>query len=399
MQTGSTAMRYRSDKYGNQISILGFGCMRFTTSGGKIDLSKAASEVKAAIEGGVNYFDTAYIYPGSEAAIGEILETLGVRDQVCLATKLPHYMVKTPVDLDRFFNEELRRLRTDHIDYYLIHMLTNAQAWERLCELGIREWIDLIKKEGKIRQIGFSFHGGTESFIRIVDAYDWEFCQIQYNYVDEYSQAGVRGLHYAAEKGLPVVIMEPLRGGRLADKLPKAAVDELAAYHEKRSPASWGFRWLFNQPEVTCVLSGMNSLTMLEENLQTASSIQPGELTQEEIHVYQQVVKIINEKTKVPCTGCRYCMPCPKGVDIPGCFSAYNHSSSDGMYIGLKEYFMCMVLRQNYTGVSNCIGCGKCEKHCPQGISIRQELKAVKRKFENPPLKLVIKLAPKIVKY
>lgn len=392
-------MQYRQDKYGNQISILGYGCMRFTGSAGKIDIAKAQEEIRTAIENGINYYDTAYLYPGSEAALGTILRNLNARDKVYIATKLPHYMVKKESDFDRFFTEELQRLQTDHVDYYLIHMLTNVEAWERLCGLGILEWIARKKEEGKIRQIGFSFHGGVESFLRIVDAYDWEFCQIQYNYLDEHSQAGVKGLKYAAEKGLPVIIMEPLRGGRLTDKLPEAAYEVFRKYPVKRSPAAWGLRWLWNQPEVTCVLSGMNSLEMLHDNLETADSIHEGELNEEEMKAYRKVVDIINAKIKVPCTGCRYCMPCPRGVDIPGCFSAYNHGSSDNLFTGLKEYMMCMVLRQKYTGVSNCIGCGKCEQHCPQGIEIRKELKAIKRRYECPPLKLVFKVAPKFVKY
>ncbi|MBQ9031678.1 MAG: aldo/keto reductase [Parasporobacterium sp.] len=392
-------MQYRKDKYGNEISVLGFGCMRFTTSGGKIDYDKAKSEIKAALDGGVNYFDTAYIYPGSEALVGQVLEDLKAREQVSITTKLPHYMVKKREDLDRFFNEELSRLRTDHVDYYLIHMLTDADSWKRLCDLGICDWIREKKASGQIRQIGFSYHGGTEMFCRLIDAYDWEFCQIQYNYQDEYAQAGVKGLHYASGKGLPVIIMEPLRGGRLANKLPAEALKLLEEYPVRRTAAAWGFRWLYNQPEVTCILSGMNSLEMVRENLETADSIRPGELTEEEFQIYRDVVNIINRKIKVPCTGCRYCMPCPKGVDIPGCFSAYNNSKSNNLYVGLKEYVMCTVLRTNYSGVSNCIQCGKCEQHCPQGIPIRKELRAIKHRYEFPPLNLVYKLLPKFMKY
>ena len=392
-------MQYRTDRYGNDISILGLGCMRFTTTAGRIDLDKAKEEIKAAIEGGINYFDTAYIYPGSEAAVGAILQDLGMRNRVRIATKLPHYLLKKPEDFERYFKEQLTRLQTDHVEYYLMHMLTDADSWKRLCDMGIREWIREKKKSGQIGQIGFSYHGGTEMFCRLLDEYDWEFCQIQYNYQDEHSQAGVKGLKYAASKGIPVVIMEPLRGGRLANKLPSEALKILERYPEKRTPAAWGLRWLWNQPEVTCVLSGMNSREMLEENLQTAEQIRAGSLTPEEFQVYQDVIDAINRNIKVPCTGCRYCMPCPKGVDIPGCFSAYNNARSSGLYVGLKEYMMCTVLRKNYTGVSNCIQCGKCEQHCPQGISIRKELKAIRHRFEIPPLKLVYKTVPKIMKY
>jgi len=392
-------MQYRKDRYGNDISILGLGCMRFTTSGGHIDLDKASVEIRAAIEGGINYFDTAYIYPGSEAAVGQILEQLHMRDRVRIATKLPHYLLKKTEDFDKYFEEQLSRLRTDHVEYYLMHMLTDADTWKRLCDMGIREWIREKKESGRIGQIGFSYHGGTEPFQKLLDAYDWDFCQIQYNYQDEHSQAGVKGLKYAASKGIPVIIMEPLRGGRLANKLPQQALKILEDFPVSRTPAAWAFRWLWNQPEVTCVLSGMNSMEMLQENLQEADSMTVGSLTEEEFQVYKKVVNAINVNIKVPCTGCRYCMPCPKGVDIPGCFSAYNNMSSGGLYIGLREYMMCTVLRKNYTGVANCVQCGKCEQHCPQGIQIRKELKAVGRRFELPPLKLVYKIAPKIMKY
>ncbi len=392
-------MQYREDKYGNKISILGYGCMRFTSNAGRIDIPKATEEVRLAIDNGINYFDTAYLYPGNETALGTILETLNARNKINIATKLPHYLVKKPEDFDKFFDEELRRLKTDHVDYYLIHMLTDINAWRRLCGMGLDKWIENKKASGQIRQIGFSYHGSSDMFCQLVDAYDWEFCQIQYNYQDEHSQAGVKGLKYASEKGLPVIIMEPLRGGRLSYKLPDAARQIFAEYPDKRSAAAWGFRWLWDQPEVTCVLSGMNSMDMLRENIETANESYAGMITPPEREVYKKVVAAINANVKVPCTGCRYCMPCPQGVDIPGCFSAYNNRASGGLYVGLKEYFQCMVLRQKYTGVSNCVGCGRCEQHCPQGIKIRQELKNVKKTFENPALKLAIKLAPKIVRY
>ena len=362
-------------------------------------MPKAQQEIELAIEKGINYFDTAYLYPGNEAALGTILETLGVRDKINIATKLPHYLVKKSEDFDKFFDEELRRLKTDHVDYYLIHMLTDVNAWHRLCGMGLDKWIESKKAAGQIKQIGFSYHGSSDMFCQLVDAYDWEFCQIQYNYQDEHSQAGVKGLKYAAGKGLPVVIMEPLRGGRLSYKLPETARRLFEEYPVKRSPAAWGFRWLWDQPEVTCVLSGMNSLDMIRENVETADESYAGAVNASEEELYKKVVAAINANVKVPCTGCRYCMPCPSGVDIPGCFSAYNNRASGGMYVGFKEYFQCVVLRQKYTGASNCIGCGRCEQHCPQGIKIRQELKNVKKTFENPVMKLVIKITPKIVRY
>ena len=213
-------MQYRKDKYGSDISILGYGCMRFTQKAGRIDIEKAEKEILAAYRAGVNYYDTAYVYGGSEAALGEILEKNGIRKEVRIATKLPHYILKNPDSMEKFFSEELRRLRTDYVDYYLMHMLTDVKTWERLKGLGIIEWLEEKKKSGAIRQVGFSYHGNSEMFCRLVDAYDWDFCQIQYNYLDEHSQAGRTGLQYAAKKGLPVIIMEPLRGGRLVNNLP-----------------------------------------------------------------------------------------------------------------------------------------------------------------------------------
>lgn len=385
-------MNYRKDRYGNEISALGFGCMRFQRSGGSIDMEEAEKELLAAIDAGVNYFDTAYIYPGSEAAIGEIFAKNHVREKIYIATKLPHYLIKSREGMERLFQEHLKRLQTDYIDYYLMHMLTDVQTWEKLKKLGILEFLEEKKKSGAIRQIGFSYHGNADMFCRLVDAYDWDFCQIQYNYMDEHSQAGRRGLQYAASKGLPVIIMEPLRGGKLVNRLPQKALEIFENYPVKRTPAQWAFRWLWNQPEVTCVLSGMNSMEMLEDNIKTASETQIGEMTVGEEQMLAQVVKAINAGMKVGCTGCGYCMPCPKGVDIPGTFAAYNRLASEGKFAGLKEHFMCSAARQDSTAAYNCIGCGKCEKHCPQGISIRQELKNASKALEGPLYRIARKV-------
>ena len=214
-------MQYRKDRQGNDISILGYGCMRFSRKGAGIDFDKAEAELLHAIELGVNYFDSAYVYPGSEELLGAVLAKNGVREQVRIATKLPQYLVKTTGAIDRFFDEELRRLQTDYIDYYLMHMVTDVAQWENLQRLGIEDWIAQKKASGAIRQIGFSFHGSTDGFIKVLDAYDWDFCQIQYNYLDEHTQAGRAGLEAAAAKGIPVIIMEPLRGGKLVDLLPE----------------------------------------------------------------------------------------------------------------------------------------------------------------------------------
>ena len=386
-------MQYRLDKYGNKLSVLGFGCMRFPQKLGRIDMDETEVQILQAIEGGINYFDTAYIYTGSEAALGQILERNHVRDQVYIATKLPHYLIKSMDQMEKLFAEELRRLRTDHVDYYLMHMLTDTAAWQRMKDLGIEDWIAGKKESGAIRQVGFSYHGNCDMFCKLVDAYDWDFCQIQYNYMDEHSQAGRRGLQYAHKKGLPVVIMEPLRGGKLVSRLPQEALDLFASYPVKGTPAQWAFRWLWDQEEVTVVLSGMNSRSMIRENLQTAHVTRVGQLTKDDQQLLQQVVRAINAKMRVGCTGCGYCMSCPKGVDIPGTFAAYNRLYQEGRFAGLKEYFMCTAARKTSTAASNCIGCGKCEKHCPQGLPIRAYLQEAKEELEVP----VYKLGRKIV--
>ena len=304
-------MNYRTDKYGNKLSILGFGCMRFQRSGASIDYAEAEREIMTAFRAGINYYDTAYIYPGSEALLGEVFSRNGIRRQVHIATKLPHYLIKSREGMERLFQEELKRLQTDYVDYYLMHMLNDVDTWERLKKMGVLEWIAEKKKSGAIRQIGFSYHGNSEMFCKLVDAYDWDFCQIQYNYLDEHSQAGRRGLHHAAAKGIPVIIMEPLRGGKLVNRLPEEAKKIIANYPVKRSPAEWGLRWLWDQPEVTVVLSGMNTEAMVRENLKTASEVKIGEMTQEDHRMLKKVVQAIHAKMKVGCTGCGYCMPCP----------------------------------------------------------------------------------------
>lgn len=388
-------MNFRTDKYGNQLSILGYGCMRFTQSAGKIDFDKAEQEIMTAFNAGVNYYDTAYVYPGSEAILGKILAKNHIRDNVYIATKLPHYLIKSTANMDKYFNEQLKRLQTDHIDYYLMHMLTDTKTWGRLKDLGILEWLEKKKADGSIRQIGFSYHGNSDMFCQLIDAYDWDFCQIQYNYMDENSQAGRRGLNYAYSKGVPIVIMEPLRGGKLVSRLPETALKIFAHHPISHTPAQWAFRWLWNQPEVTCVLSGMNSLEMVEDNIQTAGDVQIGEFTEEDEKMLQEIVAAINVKMKVGCTGCGYCLSCPKNVDIPGTFAAYNRRYSEGFVSGMKDYIMCTAMRKDSSAASNCIECGKCEKHCPQNIEIRKELRNAKKKLENPIYKiarLVIKL-------
>ena len=389
-------MKYRKDRYGNEISQLGYGCMRFTKKGTGIDYEKAEKEILLAIEKGVNYFDTAYIYPGSEACLGRILEENGCRDRINIATKLPQYILHSEKAVEKTFQEELSRLRTDHIDYYLMHMFTDYVEWEKLKALGIEDWIMRHKADGSIRQIGFSFHGDTDTFLKILNAYDWDFCQIQYNYLDEYSQAGREGLKAAAGKGIPVIIMEPLRGGKLV-KLPSKAKEALEMSGTGYTPAELGLRWLWNQPEVTCVLSGMNSTEMVEENIRIASEAEAGEFTEETFALTDRIRQIIREREKVGCTGCRYCMPCPKGVDIPGTFYYYNlmyleNSKSRARF----EFARNVGLRREAGFASQCIGCGKCEAHCPQHLPIREKLKEADRDLRPLAYKIGISIGRKV---
>lgn len=389
-------MKYRLDRYGNPISQLGYGCMRFTRKGSGIDYEKAEKEVLLAIEKGINYFDTAYIYPGNEECLGWILEKNHCRNKVNIATKLPQYLLRSAAAIDKTFREELSRLRTDHIDYYLMHMFTDYAEWVRLQNLGIEQWIARQKEEGRIRYIGFSYHGDTEMFLKILDAYDWDFCQIQYNYLDEHTQAGRMGLQAAAKKGIPVIIMEPLRGGKLVN-LPEQAKQVLASHGKGYTPAELGLRWLWNQPEVTCVLSGMNSEEMVSENIRIASDAEPGHLTEEDMEIVAQIRQIIRQREKVGCTGCRYCMPCPKGVDIPGNFHYYNLMYMEKKSSARKEYARNMGLRKEPGFATQCVGCGLCEKHCPQHLPIRQKLKEADRDLRPLPYKIGIQIARKIM--
>lgn len=392
-------MNYRLDKYGNRLSILGFGCMRFPQKLGRIDIEETEREIITAIDGGVNYFDTAYIYPGSETALGTILEKNNLRDRVYIATKLPHYLIKSREGLEKLFTEELRRLRTDHIDYYLMHMLTDTDTWARLKSIGIVEWLREKQSAGQILQVGFSYHGNSDMFIKLLDSYEWDFCQIQYNYMDEHSQAGRRGLTYAHSKGIPVIIMEPLRGGKLVSRLPEKAKTLFENHPKQLTPAQWAFKWLWNQPEVTVVLSGMNSDAMIRENINTASTTEIGELGYDDETFLGRIISAINEKMKVGCTGCGYCQPCPKGVDIPGAFAAYNRRYQEGKFWGTVDYVICTALRKNATAASNCIGCGKCESHCPQDIDIRNQLSHVKKEFEGPVYKIVSRIVKHFVHF
>ncbi len=386
-------MKYRENiKNNEQLSILGFGCMRFLK-----DERETEKQIIYAIENGINYFDTAYTYPNSEKVLGRILAK-GYRDKVKIATKMPHFLIKNYSDFDRIFNEQLRRLQTNYIDYYLMHVLTDVCIWQRLVDLGLLKWLCAKKNAGQIVNFGFSYHGGKEEFVKLIDAYDWDFCMIQYNYFDENNQAGRSGLEYAFKKKIPVMVMEPLRGGSLVNNLPKEVDKEFSKVNPNRTAAEWGLRWVWNHPPVLLLLSGMNSLAMIEENVEIAGDVNQ-EFSDEELKMFERVKKIMHEKIKIPCTGCNYCMPCPFGVDIPTCFACYNDIFLDGKMAAFKRYLMQTSLRKKATNASLCTKCGRCEERCPQKIEIRKSLDLVVNKLESFYYKPVRFFLKKFIKF
>jgi predicted aldo/keto reductase-like oxidoreductase len=354
--------------------------MRFPRNIAGIDMRKTEEMVMRSIAGGVNYFDTAWMYPGSEEVIGAIFEKNDVRKKIFIATKLPLVMVKGPANFDKYLDQSLKRLKTDYIDYYLMHMITDMDQWGKLKGWGIEDWFAEKKKTGQIRQVGFSFHGSCSEFLKVVDDYDWDLCQIQYNYSDENFQAGVTGLKKAAEK-MPVVIMEPLLGGKLATGLPKEAIAIFNKANPNLSPAAWGLNWVWNQEEVTLLLSGMSTMAQIEENLGLADAVQPRGET--EMEIYRQALAVINRSCKIRCTGCNYCMPCPRGVNIPACFTSYNTLYSMGYIEGMKQFVTSTGLTsERSSSPSLCVQCGKCETHCPQHLPIIKHLAQVRRRME-----------------
>jgi len=383
-------VQYRIDKKsGNKLSILGFGCMRFPGVFGRIDLQKVEEMLMHSIEKGLNYFDTAWIYPGSEETLGVVFERNHVREKIFIASKLPLVMIKSKADFEKYFDQSLLRLKTNYIDYYMMHMITDLDQWKKLKSMGIEDWIANKKKSGQIRQIGFSFHGTGDEYLKILDDYDWECSLIQYNYSDENFQAGVTGLR-AATARMPVMIMEPLLGGKLADGLPKDAVKIFQKADANLSPAGWALNWVWNQSEVTLLLSGMNSMEQLDENLRLADAAAPDMLGDAEKYTIKNALESVNRACKIRCTGCNYCMPCPLGVNIPGSFSAYNTIYTLGYATGLRQFlFSVGFLSEKGSSPSLCVKCGKCESHCPQHLPIMKDLVTVRKRLEPWWLKLI----------
>jgi len=375
-------------KTGLQVSILGFGCMRLPVIGNdnsRIDEEHAMKMIHHAIENGVNYFDTAYPYHGfdfskggaSEPFLGRALQN-GLREKVFVATKLPSWLVHTREEMDRFLDEQLERLSTGSIDFYLLHGL-DRQTWEKLLRLGVIGFLNSALETGRIRFAGFSYHDEAGLFREIVDAYDWSFCQIQYNYLDTDFQAGMEGLLYAAGKGLAVVAMEPLRGGTLVNGIPEDAREVMQQAAPRRTAAGWALEWLWEQPGVTVVLSGMSHLDHVNENLKLANEFKEGMWTKQDEMALRRSVRIIRELQRVNCTACSYCMPCPEGVNIPRNFSLCNDHH---MLHDPAARLRYQRLLSDTAKASNCVQCGQCEPLCPQGIQIMDELEYVAELFK-----------------
>ena len=373
---GDFIMKYRTfGKLGIQGSAFGLGCMRFNgeaSGDSTIDEGKAISLIRRAIDGGVTYLDTAYVYLGktSEIVVGKALQD-GYREKVTIATKMPAEAVHNRQEMEELLATELKKLQTDHIDFYLMHGI-NKEKWEYFKSIGAPEFFDDMKKEGKIRYKCFSFHGSYEDFEYIINDYDWDMVQIQYNYMDIDNQAGTKGLELAGKLGIPVVIMEGLLGGKLA-KAPDNVQAMYDAFPVKRSPVEWAFRWLCNRPEVATVLSGCNEADQIDDNLRIFDTVEAGCMTEEELKLIDGVRDAYNSRTKINCTGCRYCMPCPAGVDIPRIFSAWNNHSLYG--VPYKDGRDLKFLIEKEAGADKCIECGACEAACPQHLSIREALK------------------------
>ena len=369
-------MKYRKfDNIAMPASVFGLGCMRFNgkASGDSvIDEEKAISLIRQAIDGGVNYLDTAYVYldKTSETVVGKALLD-GYRDKVTIATKMPIEFVNNRAEMEALLDSELKKLQTDHVDYYLMHGIDKGK-WLRFKEMGADKFFDDMKREGKIRYKCFSFHGSYEDFEYIIKDYDWDMVQIQYNYMDINNQAGTKGLKLAGELGIPVVIMEGLLGGKLA-KAPQNVQELYDNFEIKRSPVEWAFRWLGNNPEIMTILSGCNEAEQIDDNLAIFDKVEVGAMTEAEMKLIDEVRDAYNARTKVGCTGCRYCMPCPGGVDIPRVFAAWNEWA---LYGGdPKENWNLMELKRLGQTPDKCLECGACERACPQKINIRENLK------------------------
>ena len=364
------------------VSILGFGCMRLPevkNNYGKIDEAKASKMLNYAIENGVNYLDTAYPYHNgaSETFIGNYLEPK-YREKVHIATKIPSWLINKKEDLKYYLNKQLERLQSEKIDIYLIHSL-NKNYWPKLEKAGVLEFLDDLKNDGTIKFSGFSFHDDLEFFIKTVEIYNWDICQIQYNFLDENYQAGREGLRYASSQGMGIVIMEPLRGGILANYIPPNVQTIYDEAENTRTPAEWALKYLWDLEEVDVVLSGMSNLNQVKENINYANDGLPHTLSEDDKFLIKEVARAYRENKGVDCTACGYCMPCPEGVNIPDCFMHYNYATMLNDPVNAKMHYMTLLKAEEKA--SRCIECGKCDNLCPQMNNIKEELKKVVKAF------------------
>ncbi|RAP50889.1 MAG: hypothetical protein BZ136_00455 [Methanosphaera sp. rholeuAM74] len=399
-------MEYRKiAKNNDEISLLGFGAMRLKQEKGKINIELARELIKYAIDHGINYFDTAYLYGDgkghNEKVLGQIIEELGCRKEVKLSTKLNRMITHTKDAMDKMFEEELSNLRTNYIDYYFIHNVISYEDMQQLINNGLLEFIEERKNSGQIRNMGFSFHGSYEDFEKIIELYDWDMTLLQYNYLDDNMQAGIKGIKLANSKGMGVMIMEPLKGGLLADKIPAKAQEIIDNSNTEKNNVSLALNWVYNTPEVTCVLSGMNTIKMLEENIKLTEN--PHEyLTDDDKKVIKEVKEIIHDLNKISCTSCNYCMPCPQNINIPDIFRLYNDTylfPENKVFIMHKNTIsyaanILGVIGQKHD-VSLCTHCGLCQNVCPQRLEIPELLKQADNKFHG---RLIRPLTPLIKK-
>lgn len=373
--------RRRVGKLPEEVSLLGFGCMRLPTlSTGEIDEEQAINIIRYAVDHGVNYLDTAYGYHQgkSEALVGKAIQN-GYREKVNIATKLPVWLLESSEDCARLFNEQLDRLGVDQVDFYLLHAL-NRDHWHRSKKFQALEFLTEAKESGRVRYVGFSFHDDLAVFKEIVNGYSWDFCQIQFNYMDEHYQAGVEGLQYAAAQGLGVIIMEPLRGGRLVRNVPEEIQNLFSNGPQGRTPAEWALRWVANHPEVSLILSGMGNLAEVQENIRVLGEALPQSLSADELAIVEQAKDFYQQRVKILCTDCKYCLPCPQNVAIPQIFSIYNNASIYDSFRNDKWQYEA--LQEKAQDGAQCVACGQCESVCPQNLKIIETLEMAHRAFE-----------------